>query len=69
MLRNHKTGDKMRMSLNFDNNNLVLKFPRENVHTSNQVSIYEYLNNFAALYHKGISLANSGKSGEAHCDT
>ena len=65
MLRNHKTGDKMRMSLNFDNNNLVAKFPRENVQTSNQVSIYEYLNNFAALYHKGISLANSGKSGEA----
>ncbi len=65
MLRNHKTGDKMRKSLNFDNNNLVAKFPKENVHTSNQVSIYEYLNNFAALYHKGISLANAGKSGEA----
>jgi hypothetical protein len=65
MLRNHKTGDKMRKSLNFDNNNLVAKFPKENVHTSNQVSIYEYLNNFAALYHKGISLARTGKSGEA----
>lgn len=65
MLRNHKTGDKMRKSLNFDNNNLVAKFPKENVHTSNQVGIYEYLNNFAALYQKGISLANTGKSGEA----
>jgi hypothetical protein len=29
------------------------------------VYIYEYLNNFAALYRKEISLANTGKSGEA----
>ena len=65
MLRNHKTGDQMRRNINFDNNNLVAKFPNESSQAPNQVSIYEYPNNLAALYDKGLALAKTGRPSEA----